>query len=44
LINTNLPTPAFLPPGAVVDLHFTNPELFDWCSKGKRHHHDDDDD
>jgi len=32
LINTDLPTPAFLPLGTVIKLHFTNPELFDWCN------------
>lgn len=31
-INTDLPTPAFLPLGTVIKLHYTNPELFDWCS------------
>ena len=31
-INTNLPVGWFLPLGAVIRLHFTNPELFDWCS------------
>ena len=31
-INTNLPAGSFLPLGAVIRLHFTNPELFDWCS------------
>jgi hypothetical protein len=30
-INTNLPAGSFLPLGAVIRLHFTNPELFDWC-------------
>ena len=32
LINTDLPTPSFLPLGTVIRLHFTNPELFDWCN------------
>ena len=32
LINADLPTPAFLPLGEVIRLHFTNPELFDWCN------------
>lgn len=31
-INTNLPAGSFLPLGTVIRLHFTNPELFDWCS------------
>ena len=31
-INTNLPAGSFLPLGAVIRLHFTNPELFDWCN------------
>ena len=30
--NTNLPAGSFLPLGAVIRLHFTNPELFDWRS------------
>lgn len=41
LINANLPSPAFLPLGDVIKLHYTNPELFDWC--GKRGGDDDDD-
>ncbi len=32
LINTDLPSPSFLPLGAVIRLHYTNPELFDWCN------------
>ena len=32
LINTDLPTPSFLPLGTVIRLHYTNPELFDWCA------------
>ena len=32
LINTDLPAGSYLPLGAVIRLHFTNPELFDWCS------------
>ena len=32
LINTNLPSPSFLPLGTVIQLHYTNPELFDWCN------------
>jgi hypothetical protein len=32
LINADLPTPAFLPLGEVIRLHFTSPELFDWCN------------
>jgi hypothetical protein len=31
-INTNLPAGSFLPLGTVIRLHFTNPELFDWCN------------
>ncbi len=31
LINTDLPTPSFLPLRTVIQLHYTNPELFDWC-------------
>lgn len=31
-INTDLPAGSYLPLGAVIRLHFTNPELFDWCS------------
>ncbi|MGH3022962.1 MAG: hypothetical protein ACRDNI_04830 [Gaiellaceae bacterium] len=31
LINTNLPAESFLPLGTVILLHYTNPELFDWC-------------
>ena len=30
-INTDLPSPSFLPLGTVIRLHYTNPELFDWC-------------
>jgi len=43
LINTDLPAGSFLPLGAVVGLHLTNPELFDWCLKGKKKDRDDDD-
>jgi hypothetical protein len=32
LINTDLPAGSFLPLGAVIRLHFTNPGLFDWCA------------
>ncbi len=32
LINADLPSPSFLPLGTVIRLHFTNPELFDWCN------------
>ena len=32
LINTNLPPESFLSLGTVIRLHFTNPELFDWCA------------
>jgi len=32
LINTDLPTPSFLPLWTVIKLHYTNPELFDWCN------------
>jgi hypothetical protein len=32
LINTDLPNPSYLPLGTVIRLHFTNPELFDWCA------------
>ena len=31
-INTDLPTPSFLPLWTVIRLHYTNPELFDWCN------------
>ena len=31
-INTDLPTPSFLPLWTVIKLHYTNPELFDWCN------------
>ena len=31
-INTDLPAGSYLPLGGVIRLHFTNPELFDWCS------------
>lgn len=31
-INTDLPSPSYLPLGTVIRLHFTNPELFDWCN------------
>ena len=31
-INTDLPAGSFLALGTVVRLHFTNPELFDWCN------------
>ncbi|MGZ8717059.1 MAG: hypothetical protein ACXWYO_08125 [Gaiellaceae bacterium] len=30
-INTDLPSPSFLPLSTVIRLHYTNPELFDWC-------------
>jgi hypothetical protein len=32
LINTDLPNPSYLSLGTVIRLHFTNPELFDWCA------------
>ena len=32
-INTDLPSPSFLPLWTVIKLHYTNPELFDWCNK-----------
>ena len=32
LINTDLPSPSFLPLLDVIKLHYTNPELFEWCS------------
>lgn len=32
LINADLPAGSYLPLGTVVRLHFTNPELFDWCA------------
>ncbi len=32
-INTDLPPNSFLSLGTVIRLHFTNPELFDWCSR-----------
>jgi uncharacterized surface protein with fasciclin (FAS1) repeats len=31
-INTDLPSPSFLPLATVIRLHYTNPELFDWCT------------
>jgi hypothetical protein len=31
-INTDLPAGSYLPLGTVIRLHFTNPELFDWCN------------
>jgi hypothetical protein len=31
-INTDLPPRSFLPLWKVIQLHFTNPELFDWCA------------
>jgi hypothetical protein len=31
-INTDLPAGSFLSLGTVIRLHFTNPELFDWCN------------
>ena len=31
-INTDLPNASSLSLGEVIRLHFTNPELFDWCS------------
>ena len=43
-INTNLPAGSFLPLGAVVELHLTSPELFDWCIKSKKNRWNDDDD
>ena len=43
LINTNLPAGSFLPLGTVIGLHLTNPELFDWCLKGKKKDRDRDD-
>ena len=32
LINTDLPPNSFLPLLTVIKLHYTNPELFDWCN------------
>ena len=32
LIDTDLPSPSFLPLLDVIKLHYTNPELFEWCS------------
>ena len=32
LINADLPAGSFLSLGTVIRLHFTNPELFDWCN------------
>ena len=32
LINTDLPPGSYLSLGTVIRLHFTNPELFDWCA------------
>lgn len=32
LINADLPAGSFLPLGTVIRLHFTKPELFDWCA------------
>ena len=32
LINADLPPNSFLSLGTVIRLHFTNPELFDWCN------------
>ena len=32
LINTDLPPHSFLPLLTVIKLHYTNPELFDWCN------------
>jgi hypothetical protein len=32
LINTDLPAGSYLSLGTVIRLHFTNPELFDWCA------------
>ena len=32
-INTDLPNGANLALGEVIRLHFTNPELFDWCAR-----------
>ena len=32
LINADLPNPSYLSLGTVIRLHFTNPELFDWCT------------
>lgn len=31
-INTDLPNGSYLSLGTVIRLHFTNPELFDWCA------------
>ena len=31
-INTDLPSPSFLPLWTVIRLHSTTPELFDWCN------------
>ena len=31
-INTDLPNGSYLSLGVVIRLHFTNPELFDWCA------------
>ena len=31
-INTDLPTPSFLRLWTGTRLHYTNPELFDWCN------------
>ena len=42
LINADLPTPAFLPLGDVIKLHYTSPQLFDWCIKSKNRDDDDD--
>ena len=33
LINTTFPGPTFLPLSEVIKLHYTSPELFDWCGK-----------
>lgn len=32
-INTDLPNGSNLPLGEVIRLHYTNPELFDWCAR-----------
>ena len=32
LINTDLPPHSFLPLWTVITLHYSNPELFDWCN------------
>ena len=37
LINTDLPPHSFLPLLTVIKLHYTNPELFDWCNSAPSH-------